>query len=811
MTFLTGAHPGTSTIRSTLLPLPVMVLAVDHNGLFVAWNSECERVTGYHAREIIGHPDPSSLLYPDKSEFNLLQRFWQESKGTYYSRVWDITCKDGTKRSISWSNISKEFPVDNWSSWSIGVDVTELKYASEQLNKGEQKFKMISDSLETSLVITDHNNMIIEANSAFTKLTGFKKNEIIGKNLDFFRVRTVNVNNATLRKNTGNTSRRFERGYYLHKDGSRVSVEEVTTSLRDPGNSSGVNFSILSEITDDSRLYNELIEHREYLHNVAKVSEVLLVEQNFSVALKKAFEIIGSDPGVDSVFLFELIKDEQNKQLTARKVIRWSKTAAEEAKFDSHIDELFFDPSAIHWANSLGKRIPLNVTADELPENDRETLNRKGIRAVLLVPVLIGEELWGFIGFSNRTTPEKYTGSVIAMMQSVALSIGGALQRELTNRELLATKQKAEEMNRLKNNFLANMSHELRTPLIGIIGYAEILLEEVPEPGMREMADRILSAGQRLSDSLSLILDISRIEANKLTLNLEDVRIGEIIQESVRYSRRDAELKDLNLTLNIGENLPVIRSDRRMLIQIIDNLLGNAIKFTHSGGVTVSANLLTVQERHFICIEVEDTGIGIASDLQEYIFKEFRQASEGLDRDYEGLGLGLTIIKKFTEKLGGTVELESTQGKGTKFTICLPVQNYNPVSEEASQKPDVKKILMIDDDMLVYSVSKVFLKDVGELFFATNAEQTYEMLDTVKPDLIILDIYLRDQYSGYDILREIRRRPELASVPVLAFTASTMPDMEESLISEGFDGYIPKPVVRASMVSIVNEFLHKAD
>jgi PAS domain S-box-containing protein len=252
-----------------------------------------------------------------------------------------------------------------------------------------------------------------------------------------------------------------------------------------------------------------------------------------------------------------------------------------------------------------------------------------------------------------------------------------ALIRDITERkkfetELIEAKEKAEEMNRLKSSFLANMSHELRTPMVGILGYSEILSEEITQPDLLKMAKDISRSGKRLLETLNSILDMSRIESNKYVIEPSRFSLTKLLLDEINLYKSVAQLKNISLSITLPEQELIIVSDKKMLQSIISNLINNALKFTPVGGVTLRASL-EKKSAGFVIIKVIDTGIGISKESQEIIFDEFRQASEGVDRKYEGTGLGLTITKNFVELLNGTICLKSEHGKGSEFSVEIPL------------------------------------------------------------------------------------------------------------------------------------------
>ena len=252
------------------------------------------------------------------------------------------------------------------------------------------------------------------------------------------------------------------------------------------------------------------------------------------------------------------------------------------------------------------------------------------------------------------------------------------VMRDVTERlkieeELIRAKEKAEEMNSLKSTFFSNMSHELRTPLIGILGYTEIMLEEINNEEHSKMINIIKSSGNRLLRTLNQLLDLSKVESEKYDLTLMECNLNEIVISTRELFWAVARDKGLMLDLDLPDKPIKIDGDINLLTSIFENLINNAIKYTEKGKVTISVK----QSDHQAVIEVSDTGIGISQRDQEIIFEEFRQASEGFSRKFEGTGLGLTITKKYAEVMRGTISLKSKPGDGTTFILKFPLSKSN--------------------------------------------------------------------------------------------------------------------------------------
>ena len=229
-----------------------------------------------------------------------------------------------------------------------------------------------------------------------------------------------------------------------------------------------------------------------------------------------------------------------------------------------------------------------------------------------------------------------------------------------------------EEARKMKSVFLDNMSHELRTPITVILGYAGILYDEIEDPDLKEMAEIILKSSNRLTESLNLLLDQSDVDSKRLEVELERKNLKTILTET--YSVYKHVVEDKGLTFNLECELEEAYSniDKKMLDKILSNIINNAVKFTETGNITLGLAKVNFGEKEYHCVRISDTGIGIPEEKQSLIFEAFRQVSEGMNRLYQGTGLGLSVTKKFIEIMDGEVSIESEVNKGTSFYLKFP-------------------------------------------------------------------------------------------------------------------------------------------
>lgn len=360
-------------------------------------------------------------------------------------------------------------------------------------------------------------------------------------------------------------------------------------------------------------------------------------------------------------------------------------------------------------------------------------------------------------------------------------------QLELRNREV-------ERADRLKSEFLASMSHELRTPLHTIIGFTELLAEELEGP-LNEKQKRFLDHVHR--DSLHLlelindVLDLSRIEAGRLELNIENFDARRIVADAITGVRPLADSKKIAVQ-NAVDREVFISADRVRFREILTNLLSNAVKFTPDGG-KVRIELLPA-EPNLVCFSVVDTGIGIAAEDHEAVFDKFRQVGSTTRGVREGTGLGLAIVKNLVELHGGTIWLESESGAGSRFSFTMPVD-----ARGHSAQPVV---LVVEDEPAARELLSSYLNPLGiRTESARNAEEGMAMARQLRPDAITLDVVMPGR-SGWNLLKELRAMPETSATPI--FVISVLDDARAAA-EQGATGYLRKPVKKEALLRALRE------
>jgi PAS domain S-box-containing protein len=395
--------------------------------------------------------------------------------------------------------------------------------------------------------------------------------------------------------------------------------------------------------------------------------------------------------------------------------------------------------------------------------------------------------------------------------------------RDITDRKkyeqaLIDAKEHAERVSRLKSTFLTNMSHEIRTPLSGILGFASILAQEATAE-QHELAMLIEKSGRRLLDTINSVLDLSMLEADSFVLHPAEMNLAREVREKVELLQPLALEKGLSLTAEVPAEPCEVVLDHACLDRILNNLIGNAIKFTPKGSVRVSVTRSAAQAS----VRVEDTGIGISREFMDRLFNEFEQESSGMSRLYEGSGLGLSITKRLVELMHGQIEVETAPGRGSAFTVHFPVHRATPdeaVWRERSrrrrasyQRPEKRttpaRVLLVDDDPQMRMQMRLMLQRTCNLDLAEDEEIALTMAQRNRYDLILQDINMGRKRAGIDALQALRRLPDYDVVPVVALTAYGLPKDREDLLQAGFDEYLSKPISEEQLFQVISQVLRE--
>ena len=431
------------------------------------------------------------------------------------------------------------------------------------------------------------------------------------------------------------------------------------------------------------------------------------------------------------------------------------------------------------------------------------------------------------------------SGQVVALAEylvvgAVTVSVCCALRRAIIESEsrladlvqsrayLEAAKQDAEEAkgaaeaaNRAKSAFLANMSHELRTPLSAVIGYSEMLEEEAEDAGQAAMlADlgKIKSNAKHLLHLINDVLDLSKVEANKMEVQAETFEVADFLRDVAGTVHSLVRKNSNTLELDLGQDLGAITSDVTKLRQCLFNLIGNAAKFTEAGRITLGARREMRPDGPFLSFTVTDTGIGMTPEQVARLFQRFVQADETTTRKYGGTGLGLALSRAFAKLLGGDVTVRSVPGEGTCFTVAIPVRLPERPPETGAQdaasgggetQDERELVVVIDDEAAQRELMTRFLRRQGyAVETASDGAAGLALVRARKPRVVLLDVMM-PLMDGWTVLRQLKEHPETASIPVIMVSFVADPALGASL---GADAAVPKPVNWSDLKAVMDRF-----
>lgn len=456
--------------------------------------------------------------------------------------------------------------------------------------------------------------------------------------------------------------------------------------------------------------------------------------------------------------------------------------------------------------------------------------SRSKFRVDHRVPLPEGGEKW--VSLQGQMAEDQPGGTL--MMMGTAQDITERARVEVLTRE----KELATKTAKLRQDFLAKTSHEIRTPLNPILVLTDMLLRTELTREQREYLDIIRTAGDTLLALVNDVLDLSKIEAGKIEFSRQPFQLRKVFDSICDMMEINAKEKQLDLRINLDPQLPeVVVGDTVRLTQILLNLMGNAIKFTHQGYIEVGAHLSQRSADHLdIRFSVRDTGIGIPHDKLKVIFDSFQQLESNATRQYGGTGLGLTIVKQLVKLQGGQIEVQSTIGQGSEFSFelrfGLPARAETPTAAQPATQPPPKaphaqrmdldqvrglRILLVEDNPLNQMVTKKLLIDWGiEVEIANNGREGVEKVQTQPTaqlfDLVLMDIQMPEM-DGYEATRFIRGhlQPPAAEVPIIALTANAFTGSDDECLQVGMNDYLSKPIEIGNLFDKIVAHVRRSD
>ncbi len=643
----------------------------------------------------------------------------------------------------------------------VGRDKTNEDLIKESV----YQYRLLFELSPSGILIEDNSGNILDMNPEFCKIIGYKREELLGNNIKIivphdYRDEVQKRINFILEGNV-----LYSIVTNIKKDGSEVFMELRETSFYLPDGTKGI-LVICNDITERKKAERALKQSENLYRSLIETSP-----EGISLGDLNGNLFFINDQKV-ALFGYE------NQEELLKK----------------NIYDLIHD-SDIEKAKKIAEELQKNgyITNSHLRFKRKDGSYFYG-------------ELRAKVIYDDKGNPSR----MIDVITDIT-------DRKKYEDDLKEAKIKAEESDRLKSAFLANMSHEIRTPLNGILGFAELLKDENVSQGQRrEFLEIINSSGRQLLNLINDIIDLSKIEAGQIELMEADCNINSLLNEVFAFfqsTKSDSGKENIEIRFKPGleDSESEVKIDSFRLKQILNNLLSNALKFTHQGYIEFGYNLVENNLEFF----VKDTGIGVPKDSMDIIFERFRQADDSHSRIYGGTGLGLSICKALVELMEGDIILSGNESEGSKFIFKLPYKKSDTVKTNPEKNIPApvqgdwsnKKILVVEDDFNNFLFIRTVLKKSGiKILRAENGADAVE-ISRNEPDidLIMMDIQL-PKMNGYEATREIRKFNN--NICIIAQTAHAFYEDKNKCISAGCTDYLPKPIEKDMLFAMLEKYLN---
>jgi PAS domain S-box-containing protein len=773
---------------------------------------------------------------------------------------------------------------------ALQVEVTERVQAEEALRESEEKFRSLAEQ-SPNMIFINKKGKIVYANEKCEETMGYTREEFYSPDFGFLTLIAPDsmdlVKASFSRHMKGGGIPSYEYAL-ITKEGKRIEAI-IATKLMKYGGESAI-LGIITDITERKRAEEALRQRTEEISLLYEAGRQFSRTLDLEVVYDTLYDLVSSIIDCDGLFVSSYDSKDSLIRCTYARHERQRLDASQfppiplgpKGHETQSVAVWTGEPLLIQDCQAQSKACqPVYYTgkgrfADggKIPDEADRT------RSAIIVPLKLEGRMVGLVQVSSYEY-DAYTEDDLRFLEALALQVAAASNNALLYQQAqgeIAERQRAEaaleeerallarrvaertadlsaanaelaRAARLKDEFLASMSHELRTPLNAVLGLSEALQEEVYGPlseRQHKSLRTIEESGRHLLALINDILDVSKVEAGKLELEIGPVSVESVCQASLGLIKQAAHKKRLKVSSSFDSAVEILQADQRRLKQILVNLLSNAVKFTPEGG-EVGLEVVGDAEREVAHFTVWDTGIGILSEEMGRLFQPFVQLDSSLSRQYTGTGLGLALVRRLTELHGGGVSVGSEVGQGSRFTVSLPWQGpvlsrarpepgrrvegsagtVEPVAEPepveagtslagaAAQRPAVERPLILlaeDNEDSIATFSDYLLAKGYRVVVARDGAEAIERVREERPELILMDIQMPGM-DGLEATRHIRAdaAQSVATVPIIALTALAMPGDRERCLEAGADEYLSKPVSLRELVRAIEVQLRKAE
>ncbi len=692
---------------------------------------------------------------------------------------------------------------------ALATDITERKIAENVLQKSEQFYKeLFANVNDAILIIEPETEKIIAANAKASEIYGYSIEELLRMSLRKLTKTPEKGKSQISNALKNNSFKNFESIHYNRKG------EEIDFLI----NGSIVDYNDKKSLLIINHDITDLKKAEKVKNATYRISELALTAKSLDDLFLAIHKIIEELMPARNIYI--ALYDREQEQLSFPYFVDEHDQAPQKRGLKKGLTEYVLRTGISVLTNPA--LIGHLVAKGEIEIIGTLTYDWLG------VPLKSNDQIIGVLAVQSYRDDIQYTESNKQILIFVSEQVAMAIDRRMKEEELKMAKETAEESSKLKSTLLANLSHEFRTPMNGILNYARIIKESGECDNLSEMADTIISSGNRLLSTLDSIMYLAQIEASNIRLEIRRYDIGKELESTMLHYEGEARVKNLDFEFQIEQGIEVY-GDLTFIVQIAKYLLDNAIKFTTKGKVSVFLKTTLMGDRHWAELEVRDTGPGIAKSDLDVIFHEFRQLSSGYSRTHEGSGLGLTLCKKMAELMNGRITVESMIGKGSSFYFRIPqaeessgktqpVSGKRKIKEKTSvgsvpsrfrDSSELAEVLIVEDNQVNMELTVMFLRDVCHTDKARDAQTAIRMAKEKLYDVILMDINLGPGMNGLEAAQEIKKIKGYEQTPIVAVTGYTMSGDREKMLQGGCTHYLPKPFDKKGIVRMVEEVLRK--
>jgi len=698
----------------------------------------------------------------------------------------------------------------------VNQNISLLTSSNTQLEFAQTRIQAIMDNMVDGIITIDVHGIIESANPAAERIFGYQFSEVHGKKINMLMPDPYRSEHDSYIENYLFTSKK-----------KIIGISREVSGLRKDGTTFPMDLAVSEVFLGGRRMFTGIVRDitmRKQEQSLKAMrhdlTQVLAEAQSIDEGINQILQTLADHPTWDLAFYWAVDSDS--------KVLR-CELGAHSARLSQETYEQFTRKTfgtTFEKGNGLPGRVWDHAKPCWIKDMTQDTNFPRasvaaeiGIHGGLGFPIFSDEKLWGMMEVFtiDLADPDE---DLTRLLEDMGSQFGQFMQRMESEMELAQAmvvselaKREAENANKTKSAFLANMSHEIRTPLNAILGFSQILLDEKSIAGeQRRALQTIDRSGSHLLELINDILDLSKIEAGHMELIYSDFDLKDLLRDLIEMFKTRCDKKGLAIEIQgLPEEACLVHGDEVKLRQILTNLLGNAVKFTETGGITLTLNIF---EDHQYLFSVVDTGEGIPLDAQSKIFEAFRQDEEGHKKG--GTGLGLAISLKQLELMDSNLNLESEPGKGSKFFFTLRLQKaHSDVKKQTAQKGKIiglspgfyVKALVCDDVAENREVLAQFLSSVGmEILIAENGEEAIEMIRENSPDILLMDIRMPGM-GGIEASKRIINEFGQDHVKIILHSASVLEHEQKKYQQIGCHGFILKPFRKQTVLDCVQDAL----